>query len=232
MERLNIKITYLHHSGFTVETDECIMVFDFYQGNLTLPNKKTYVFVSHMHPDHYNPEIFAWQKERSDIKYILGFDLIGDAHIPCERGNITFVSPDQEIQIGTLNVKAYGSTDEGVSFLVRCDGVSIFHAGDLNWWYWAEETPAENMIAEQGFRSEIAKIKEECIDIAFFPVDPRLEQNYNLGAELFINAIGPSYFIPMHFWDDHKLIGQFRDKMKASSTQIILFSQRGQKIML
>jgi len=232
MERQKAKITYLHHSGFTVEMDTCLIVFDYYQGNLKLPDKKTYVLASHMHPDHYNPAIFAWRKERPDIEYILGFDIYDDANIPHERDNITFISPYEEIQVDGLTIKAYGSTDEGVSFLVKCDGTNIFHAGDLNWWYWAGETLEENMLAERGFKEELVKIKGEHIDIAFFPVDPRLEKNYWLGAELFIDEIHPHYFIPMHFWDDHKLIKLFKDKEKASSTQVIILTQRGQEIII
>ena len=29
-----IKITYLEHSGFTVECDDYVLIFDYYKGNL------------------------------------------------------------------------------------------------------------------------------------------------------------------------------------------------------
>jgi L-ascorbate metabolism protein UlaG (beta-lactamase superfamily) len=232
MERLNIGIKYLYHSGFSVETDTHFLIFDFYQGYVNLPDKKTYVFVSHNHPDHYNPEIFEWQKKQPGIQYILSYDIHGDPDIPPGKDNIAFISPYEEKQIDDIKVKTYNSTDEGVSFLVQCDGINIFHAGDLNWWYWADDIPEEIKTAEKGFKEEIAKIKGEHIDIAFFPVDPRLKPNCFLGAELFINEINPHYFIPMHFWDDHEIVGQFKDRMKFSSTQIIEFARRGQEIRL
>jgi L-ascorbate metabolism protein UlaG (beta-lactamase superfamily) len=232
MEKLNIGIKYIYHSGFCVETDKCLLVFDFYQGSLILKDKKTYVFASHIHPDHYNPEIFDWQNKRTNVQYILSHDICGDRGIPNIKDNITFISPYEEKQIDDIKVKAFGSTDEGVSFLVQCEGKNIFHAGDLNWWYWPEDTPEGIKIAETGFKEEIAKIKGEHIDIAFFPVDPRLEHNYGLGADLFINEIKPSYFIPMHFWDDHELIKQFGTRMKASATQIIELTQRGEEVIL
>lgn len=232
MDNLNIEIKYLYHSGFTVETDKRLIVFDFYQGSVNFRDKKTYIFVSHNHSDHYNPEIFEWQKKHPGVQYILSYDICGDTDIPLEKDNITFISPYEEKQIDDIKIKAYSSTDEGVSFLVQCDGINIFHAGDLNWWYWADDTPEEINTAEKGFKEEIAKIKGERIDIAFFPVDPRLQDNYCLGSEFFINEINPRYFIPMHFWDDHEVVGQFRDRMKASSTQVIEFTQRGQEIRL
>ena len=36
------------------------------------------------------------------------------------------------------------SPDEGVAWMVTVNGQSIFHAGDLNWWHWAEEDLAWN----------------------------------------------------------------------------------------
>jgi L-ascorbate metabolism protein UlaG (beta-lactamase superfamily) len=39
------------------------------------------------------------------------------------------------------------------------------------------------------------------IDIAFIPVDPRLEENYDLSAKYFANKINAQVIIPMHFRD-------------------------------
>ena len=42
---------------------------------------------------------------------------------------------------GDIKVKAYGSTDAGVSFLVTTSGGrKIFHAGDLNDWHWQDDS--------------------------------------------------------------------------------------------
>ena len=49
-------------------------------------------------------------------------------------------------------VKAYGSTDIGISFLVKVDGLTIFHAGDLNWWHWKEDSLEEQLVAESSFK--------------------------------------------------------------------------------
>lgn len=232
MEKLNIKVKYLYHSGFCVETAKCVFVFDYYQGSLDFKDKPLYVFCSHSHPDHYNPAIFGWQMQVPEIHYILSSDMRGNQaiHPACE--NITFVSPYEEVQIEDVKVKAYTSTDEGVAFLVQFDGLNIFHAGDLNWWHWAEDIPEEIKKAEIGFKAEIAKVKGEPIDIAFFPVDPRLKPHHGLGAELFISEINPRYLMPMHFWEDSELVRQFGTKMQASATQVIELTQRGQEVIL
>lgn len=231
MERLGLKIKYLYHSGFSVETDNHMLIFDYYQGFVNLKDKKTYVFSSHSHGDHYNPEIFSWRKQRPNIRYILSSDISGEASIPPEKDKITFISPYEEKQIDDIKIKAYGSTDLGVSFLVKCNGKNIFHAGDLNWWYWPDDTPEEKKQGEEWFKKEIAEIKGESIDIAFFPVDPRLEENYCLGGEFFIKEIKPRYFVPMHLWDDQQIVRKFKEQMRDNPTQIIELIQKGQEVI-
>jgi L-ascorbate metabolism protein UlaG (beta-lactamase superfamily) len=48
-----MKIEYIFHSGFTVETDNYFLVFDYYKGKINLrEDKRTVVFSSHNHGDH------------------------------------------------------------------------------------------------------------------------------------------------------------------------------------
>ena len=51
-----LKITYITHSSFFIETDRTCLLFDYYTG--TIPKvpegKKLYVFASHRHGDHYS----------------------------------------------------------------------------------------------------------------------------------------------------------------------------------
>ena len=55
-----MKITYIHHSSFSVELDNTILLFDYFKGNLPSfdKNKKLYVFSSHSHHDHFDESIF------------------------------------------------------------------------------------------------------------------------------------------------------------------------------
>ncbi len=64
---------------------------------------------------------------------------------------------------GTTQVKAYGSTDTGVSYAITLtDGSVIFHAGDLNDWHWSEEsTEREVAKAEERFKVIVDRIAEE-----------------------------------------------------------------------
>jgi L-ascorbate metabolism protein UlaG (beta-lactamase superfamily) len=230
MGKQEVKIQYLYHSGFRVETERHILIFDYYQGPVDLGDsrKETYVFCSHSHPDHFNPIIFSWQKQKENIRYILSHDLPPNK-LPDQA---LVLSPYQEIQTGDLRVKAFGSTDEGVSFLVRDLRRSIFHAGDLNWWYWWRDIPQEIAKAEVLFKEEIARIKGEQVDIAFFPVDSRLEHNYGVGADYFIREIAPRFLIPMHFGDDLATPVKYAEKMQESPTKVIKIAARGQEFVL
>lgn len=228
MEKKNIKVKYLYHSGFLVETQNHIFIFDYYRGDITLGDKSSFVFSSHSHPDHYNSQIFRWQDQKPDIKYILSKDIV----LRQKRGNVHMISPYEEIQVDDIKIKAFGSTDAGVSFLVISPDISLFHAGDLNWWYWWRDIPEEIVKAEEMFKAEIARIKGETIDIAFFPVDPRLEHNYCVGADYFIQEVAPKVLIPMHFRDDIQICKEYAEKMNDSHTKVIELTERGQEITL
>lgn len=218
-----MKIEYIYHSGFTVETENFFLVFDYYKGDIQLKDKPTYVFCSHSHEDHFNPEIFNWAKTKDDIGYILSSDI---EDIPLIQAVI--MSPDQEYDLGNISVKTFGSTDRGVSFLVHVDDKDIFFAGDLNWWHWNNDTDEEKRNEEAAFKGEINNIKGINIDLGFFPVDPRLEENYYLGGEYFIQALKPKVFVPMHFGDNYEVIKKFIHKMDDSSTNIVEISSRNQ----
>ena len=233
MAARGVKVRYIYHSGFLVETDRYLFVFDYYQGKidsiLKESAKPVVVFCSHSHPDHFNPEIFTWQKFKPDIQYVLSDDI----QVPQTVKNSFFLSPYDTLELEDLKVKAYNSTDLGISFLIKTQGIQIFHAGDYNWWHWLD-TPAEMADAEKRFKAELQKLKggEGKIDIAFFPVDPRLEQNYSSGAENFIREISPRVFIPMHFADTPEITKIFRNKMQGAVCEILEIEEKGQEFIL
>jgi|LSQX01.2.fsa_nt_gb L-ascorbate metabolism protein UlaG (beta-lactamase superfamily) len=227
MKKLNVEVEHIVHSCFTVETEKHFLVFDYYKGDIQLSGtKKNYIFVTHGHGDHFTPEIFNWKED--NIKYILSSD-INDYP---ENKDVYIMNPGEILELDDLNIKSFGSTDLGLSFLVNIDYISIFHAGDLNWWYWDNDTDEEKNEMEAAFKGEIAKIKGEEIDIAFFPVDPRLEENFYLGGKYFINEIQPKNFFPMHFGDKFQTSNYFIHKMSGTRTNIVELSHENQIIEL
>lgn len=237
------KIHYLYHDGFIVETQSHILVFDYFNnqsnsGGRALSNgviseevfnteKKVYVLVSHGHGDHYNPVIFNWKDTNPNIEYIMSNDI----QVKDIDSEYKAISEGESIQLDTIFIKAFGSTDIGVSFLVKVDGISLFHAGDLNLWHWKDESDEDNAQMAEAFKAEIHKLEGEEIDIAFFPVDPRLEEYYDLGGKYFIEKLSPKLFIPMHFGDNNKVTKDFAEDLKSCGTKIVVINERGQEIL-
>lgn len=221
-------VTYLYHSGFTVEFEDIMLIFDYYKGELpeTAKGKKLYVFSSHSHKDHFQEKIFEWFKEY-DATYILSSDI-------CESGQrerTIKVDAREEIQVDELQIKTLLSTDEGVAFFVCLRGVTIYHAGDLNWWHWKEESPEYNENMENDYKKEIALIEGEHIDLAFLPLDPRQEQAYGWGLDYFVRHTDTKKIFPMHLWGSYKTISKFlNDSMSEGyRDKIIKIEKRGQR---
>ena len=199
----NLEIVYLHHSGFAITTKQHLLVFDYYQdpaallSSLIQTGKKIYIFSSHAHADHFNPKIGGWQN--AVLTYFLSDDIR-------EAGGLRGVKPDKVRYLGpyetveqdVLKVVTYGSTDEGISFFVEVDGWRLFHAGDLNWWHWKGDTPDNLRLAEDGFRKEMKLLDGLKLDVAFFPVDSRLEEYRAMGIEVFGRSTDVGQLIAMH----------------------------------
>ena len=50
-----MKVTYISHSGFLIETKNCLFLFDYYEGKIPplSQEKPLFIFVSHWHSDHF-----------------------------------------------------------------------------------------------------------------------------------------------------------------------------------
>ena len=72
-----MEITYLGHSGFLAETSDAYYLFDYIRGELPAfsGDKRLYVFASHAHHDHWDPDIFTDKRLKDAACFILGFDI-------------------------------------------------------------------------------------------------------------------------------------------------------------
>ena len=213
-----IKVVYIEHSGFLVELEDAYFLFDYYRGELPEldQGKKLFIFASHAHQDHYQRKIFEFQEKMPHTCYILSKDIKRDAlkHGGQEE-KIWFVKPEEELDVNGCRIQTLRSTDEGVAFLIRYQGVSLYHAGDLNAWYWEEEGDDYVNMMRRNYEREIQKIDGETIDAAFVPVDPRLEGQYAEGLDFFMCHTQTKYVFPMHFWNDY---GIFERLKKETNT--------------
>ena len=235
MELAQAKITYLVHSGFSVETANCFFLFDYCPTMDRIPQitaeflrtkENVVVFASHSHGDHFDPAILKWAEANPAIQYVLSSDI----HTKNCTQRCHFMKPYEQWQDGRLTVRTFGSTDAGVSFWLNVDGLAIFHAGDLIWWHWNGETQAERDFADRYFMEEMAKLPKQPIDIAFFPVDRRLEENYALGAEYFAKKMQPKLLVPMHFGQDFAATEAFKAKVAGTGLVTVEITHKGQVI--
>jgi hypothetical protein len=216
-----MKLTYIFHSGFKLETEKSILIFDYWMdpGNVLesvfQSKKPLYVFSSHFHEDHFTREVFEWRKQRENITYILSKDILRHRRASKEEAD-AWLAKGASWSDQLVSVKALGSTDSGVSWIVETEDKRIFHAGDLNNWYarfLSEAVPGQTIYSEEfdedidpiahekqylGELKDICKVTDS-FDLVMFPVDGRIGNGYTLGGRQFIDRFKVGMFVPMHF---------------------------------
>lgn len=294
-----MKITHIFHSGFLVELEKSILLFDWYTGSLPElpPDKTLFVFCSHSHGDHYSPKIWELQKRHADVIYILDegivdaaghreapvvfaaahkvyriwpdrtvsvspwdIDLAGSADIPAlnkcsadtsalnERGGQKSGHTDSSSREPVITIRTLISTDMGVAFYVETEGKRIYHAGDLNVWFWNDEPMEDNIASEKKCREEMqlladairpacaqekgkygsgqAEEESRLLDAAFVPLDPRLEEHAPRCMAAFMEILGAGIVFPMHYWErEAETRAYLTDERISAYTPLICFDK-------
>ncbi len=237
-----MKLDYIYHSGFAIEAEGVTLIIDYYKDSseeernrgivhdyLLQKPGRLYVLSTHFHPDHFNREVLAWKEKRPDIHYIFSKDILKHRRATAE--DATYINKGETYEDDALRIEAYGSTDVGVSFLIRLQGMTIFHAGDLNNWHWSEEsTEAEIRKANGDFLAEIKYLRQTApeIDLVMFPVDRRMGKDYMKGAKQFIEQIKTTIFVPMHFSEDYEGGNAFRSIAEEEGCRFLSITHRGE----
>lgn len=214
-----MKVTFNFHSCFTVELDRHVFIFDYFypadmpqgadsDGKLTLNgDKRIFVLSSHGHIDHHSDKVFNWRNKYPDISYVMDSGI----KVHDKRG-VTFVSPDNEYDIGGVHIRTLGSTDQGVAYLVTCEGRTFFHAGDLAWWYWEKKGEDYVKLWGDNYRREIEKVAGLSMDAAFLVIDPRLRPYHAAGFNMFLDLVPDcKHAFPMHLFRRLSLIREYLD---------------------
>jgi L-ascorbate metabolism protein UlaG (beta-lactamase superfamily) len=239
-----MKITHIYHSGFMVTMENSILLFDWYKRSLPeIPtDQKLYVFCSHAHEDHYSPQIWDLQKTFKDVTYILDEGIADAAEHP--EADIIIVRPRQTYTIpadgsgpASLKVITLESTDMGVAFYIETEGKRIYHAGDLNVWFWNDEPMEDNIASEKKCREEMQYLADRIrqdhpqiadtgngsadltadgkkstprlLDAAFVPLDFRLEEHAPRCIAAFMEILGADHVFPMHYWGREEQVKEY-----------------------
>lgn len=237
-----MKLDYIYHSGFAIEAEGVTVIIDYYKDSseeeynrgivhdhLLRKPGALYVLATHFHPDHFNREVLTWKTVRPDIHYIFSKDIA--KHGRASQDEATYIGKGDSYEDENILIRAFGSTDAGISFLIDLQGMRLFHAGDLNNWHWSEEsTPQEVRKAEGDFLAEVKLLQQTAprVDVAMFPVDNRMGKDYMRGAEQFVERIKTTIFAPMHFGEGYEGGNAFRGFAERHGCRFLAITHRGQ----
>lgn len=198
-----MEITYLLNSGFLLQLGDTALVFDDYLDpagaveKAAAASQELYIFASHAHFDHFDPHILEYAGKTT--KYFFSSDIrqaSGAAGFPAAK--TVYLKTYDSYEDERIRITTFDSTDLGTSFLVEKDGWRIFHAGDFNWWHWKGDTEENIKLARNGFKKQMKRLDGLAADVAFFPVDGRLEEFAALGAREFCARTHVKALVTMH----------------------------------
>ena len=238
-----MKLIYIYHSCYAIEAEKCTILIDFYKDQAESKGKcivrdhilcrpgPLYILSTHGHYDHFNPAVLTWREKRSDVHYVFSKDILDNEKVsPIDA---VFLEKGESFKDNRVHINAFGSTDLGVSFFIETEGKRLFHAGDLNNWHWNEEcTPQEAAENEDFFLKELSFLAKHVssLDLAMFPVDPRLGKDYMRGAEQFLDYIPTKLFAPMHFGIKYELANAFGAYAHAKGVRFATWKKAGDSI--
>ena len=241
-----MKVKYIGHSSFAVFMDEINILFDYYKGELPRfeEDKPLVVFVSHRHYDHFTRKIFNLADEVKNICYVISDDIPTDSRMRNLKDKVIMLSAncDRLIKIGDIElyIHTYESTDEGLAFIADVCKKRLYHAGDLNYWYWEGEPYPWNEDQEKNYMSGLNLMKEltkkdgKAIDAAFIPLDIRQEDNAYLGIEYFIKLVGAKHIFPMHFNGSYDITDKLKQRLLQNkmTDNVVKIEREGEEFTL
>ncbi|MDH5386401.1 MAG: ankyrin repeat domain-containing protein [Candidatus Aminicenantes bacterium] len=225
-------IWYLGNSGWAIKTKSKLLIFDYQlfgpqpdepwlaNGHINpeeIKEQDVYVFVTHEHGDHFTPVIFDWKKSIDSIEYILGF-------APEKAAEATVLLPREKKTIDDMEVSTIASTDAGVGFLVKVDGLTIFHAGD-------HACKQKDLKGPYPDEIDYLADKSNGVDLAFLPItgcgfgDPEAVKN---GIFYALEKLKPGVMFPMHVLGFEYQYDEFaRDAEKKTDTEFACAENKG-----
>lgn len=249
---------YLGQSGFLLEFRDLTMLFDCALDELPSirRDKPLIVFISHVHTDHFNKNVFNLISANPETVFFLGYDYryphINEliSNLPQNvKDSLTIVEGGQIIKYHTMDLKVeiLNSTDIGVAFLIEYNGKTLFHAGDLflmqtktekEYMEWYNEAVRKNPSAHiwtyeewkkesfSQFVSFTEPLKGRTIDYGMIPLDPRFD---NVAVETIRRYFEIADFIswsPMHLWGDYDFVDRFLKFNPGYAKNMIAITRR------
>jgi len=212
-------IWYLGHCGWAIKTRTRLLIFDYWEqeaidGEMSLATGRVnpaeirdldvYVFVSHAHGDHYDPTILDWRRTIPKLTYVFGWEAGLDP-------GFVYMSEEKAVRaFGDMQVASVNHNFDRipeVAYLVKVDGLVIYHSGDH-----ASTTEVPNSTFT-GNIDYFAGMQDR-VDLAFVSTFGRRGGGVVNNGDLYtIEQLRPRSVFPMHHGGGEDLNQQFVDEV-------------------
>ena len=86
--------------------------------------------------------------------------------------------------------------------------------------------------ADAEFRKALEPLRDQPVDLAFFPLDPRQGSMFEAGANFFILSIKPRLMIPMHYFHRAEVAMEYARTASCRSTEVIALPGYGDLLQI
>jgi ankyrin repeat protein len=219
-------IWYLGHSGWAVKTKQHFLIFDYsvdreppadpklangFINTEEIKDQDVLVFVSHEHTDHFDRRILEWQNEVGKISYVFAWPALDDPrHV--------YLGPRAGQTLEGVEIEAVHSEEAGAiegNFLVRVDGLTLYHSGDYSRGHAAFKTDMDHLAAIAGD-----------VDLFFMLAGNAMD---NEEALIALESVKPRYMFPMHQGGRERAYRLFAEQARSAgiTTGMVCAENRG-----
>ena len=227
-------VWYLGHCGYAVRTSGHLLVFDYIEleeqpgergldrgfvDPAEIAGVPVRVFVTHEHKDHFDRLIMEWQRAIPDIQYYFGWHgLAGERCHDLAGPRAVLRQPG--LEVFTVNSRHAG-VDE-VAYLVKVDGLTIFHGGDYQGR--PDRGAASDAVADMRYLREQAS-PPDLFFLGAWTGDPYLD---------IVRRLSPRAVFPGHWRKQEAKYAEFAAELARLGfpQQVLLPQRRGDRFVL
>lgn len=229
----DIKVNYVGENCYSLEIGDYLLVFDYCNGILNIPDdKKTIFFATSNKDGHYTQEILKLF-DMANFSYVLSSDIaydkgegnviyLNDDGLSVEnlkdlykKKNVIFVNSAERHMINKdIEIFTFAKKRSGLSFLVKISGFSIFYTGESVFFEKAEES-----MEFINYLYEIYESEGE-IDLGFFPIRTDKGDESFAYPKSFIEIFDPQIFFPLNIHEDFKMSKDFAGSFTDNPTDV------------
>ena len=216
----DIKVNYVGENCYSLEIGDYLLVFDYCNGILNIPDdKKTIFFATSNKDGHYTQEILKLF-DMANFSYVLSSDIaydkgegnviyLNDDGLSVEKlkdlykkKNVIFINPAERYKINKdIEISTFACEESGLSFLVKIFDFTIFYTGESVFFDKGEEST--------GFINYLYEIfeREGEVDLGFFPI--RTD-----------GGVNPQIFFPLNIDEDFEMSKEFSASFTENPTDV------------